>query len=268
MAIPQGRAVSAWQGELSGPAAINVLPDAIGPALAALFIAASFFTSALTAAIGIGGGVALMALLGTALPVASLIPVHGLVQFGSNSGRAWHQRAYVIWPKLFPFMIGAVLGAVIGSAIVIQLPDRPMKLGLGIFILLVTWLKAPALGAMGKNWIAAGGAIVAFLSMIFGATGPLLASFFEKAFPDRKEMVATVAVGNVAVHGLKVLAFALAGFAFAQWLPLIAAMIVSGFFGTLFGTKLLHKIPEARFRLGFKIVLSVLAVDLMRRGLL
>ncbi len=228
---------------------------------------ASFFTSALTAAIGIGGGVALMALMSAVLPVASLIPVHGLVQLGSNSGRAWHQRAHVIWPKLLPFITGAVFGAIIGTTVAVQLPDRPMKFALGIFVLAVTWLKLPALSSMGKNWVALGGAIVAFLSMIFGATGPLLASFFEKAFPDRKELVATVAVGNVVVHGLKVLAFAFAGFAFAPWLPLIAAMIASGYFGTVLGTKLLHRIPEARFRLGFKIVLSVLAVDLMRRGI-
>jgi uncharacterized protein len=211
--------------------------------------------------------VALLALMGTALPVASLIPVHGLVQLGSNSGRAWHQRAHVVWPQLRPFMIGAAFGALVGATTIVQLPDRPMKLGLGVFILALTWLRLPTLGGMGKNLIGLGGALVAFLSMIFGATGPLLASLFEKAFPDRKEMVATVAVGNVVVHGLKVFAFALAGFAFAPWLPLIAAMIASGYFGTVCGTKLLHKIPETRFRLGFKLVLSALAVDLMRRGI-
>ena len=245
----------------------SFLPDSISFATALIFIVASFFTSALTASFGIGGGIALMALMGTVLPVASLIPVHGFVQLGSNSGRAWHQRAYVIWPKLFPFMAGAVIGAIIGATTVIQLPDRPMKLGLGIFILIVTWLKLPALGAMRKNWVALSGAFVAFLSMIFGATGPLLASFFEKAFPDRKEMVATVAVGNVVVHGLKVVAFAFAGFEFGDWLALILAMIISGYAGTISGTRLLHRIPEHCFRTGFKIVLSVLALDMVSRGI-
>ena len=267
MAIPQGRAVSARQGQLSGPAAIGLLPDAIGPAPAALFIAASFFTSALTAAIGIGGGVALLALLGTALPVASLIPVHGLVQLGSNSGRAWHQRVHVVWPVLLPFAAGALIGAAAGASVTLQLPDAPMKLALGVFVLVVTWLKVPPLTRLGRAGTAAAGLTVAFLSMLFGASGPLMAAFFEKSLPGRLEMVATGGAAMIIVHGLKVAAFALAGFAFAPWLPLIAAMIVSGFFGTLFGTKLLHKIPEARFRLGFKIVLSALALDLLRRGI-
>jgi uncharacterized protein len=243
------------------------LPEALSPALAAVFVAASFFTSALTAAIGIGGGVALMALMGTALPVVSLIPVHGLVQLGSNSGRAWHQRTHVVWAVLAPFAAGALLGAAAGASVTLQLPDAPMKLALGAFVLIVTWLKVPPLTALGRMGTAAAGLAVAFLSMLFGASGPLVAAFFEKALPGRLEMVATGGAAMIIVHGLKVIAFTLAGFAFAPWLPLIAAMIASGYLGTVFGTKLLHRIPEARFRLGFKLVLSALALDLMRRGL-
>jgi uncharacterized protein len=211
--------------------------------------------------------VALLAVMGTALPVASLIPVHGLVQLGSNSGRAWHQRGHVAWTFLLPFAAGALIGAAAGAAISLQLPDAPMKLALGVFVLIVTWLKVPPLTAPGSAGIAAAGLAVAFLSMLFGASGPLVAAFFEKSLPGRLEMVATGGAAMIIVHGLKVLAFALAGFAFAPWLPLIGAMIASGYFGTLLGTKLLHRMPEARFRLGFKLVLSALALDLVRRGL-
>ena len=47
-----------------------LLPDAISASVAALLIAASFFTSAFTAAFGLGGGVAMLALLGAFLPVS------------------------------------------------------------------------------------------------------------------------------------------------------------------------------------------------------
>lgn len=249
-------------GALSG-----YLPESVSPGLALLFFIASFFTSALTASFGIGGGVALMALMGASLPVASLIPVHGLVQLGSNFGRTWQQRNNVVWVTLLPFLAGALAGAAIGAAMVIQLPEAPLKLSLGAFILIVTWVKLPDFSAVGRLGIGLAGTAVAFLSMLFGASGPLLAAFFEKAFPDRREMVATSAAAMILVHGLKVAAFALAGFAFSQWLGLIAAMIVSGYFGTMLGTRFLNSIPERHFRLGFKIVLSVLALDLMRRGL-
>ena len=61
--------------------------------------------------------------------------------------------------------------------------------------------------------------------------------------------------------------FALAGFAFADWAPLLAAMIVTGFAGTWAGRHLLLRMSEERFRLIFNICLSVLALDLSRREL-
>ena len=48
----------------------------------------SFLTSALTAAVGIGGGLIFLAALASFLPPLVVLPVHGMVQFGSNGGRA------------------------------------------------------------------------------------------------------------------------------------------------------------------------------------
>ena len=39
-----------------------------------------------------GNSVAMLALMGLFIPVAALIPVQGLVQFGSNAGRTFVQR--------------------------------------------------------------------------------------------------------------------------------------------------------------------------------
>lgn len=244
-----------------------MLPLGLTPGIALIFIVASFFTSALTAAFGLGGGVALLALMGAFMPVASLIPVHGLVQLGSNSGRAFVLRRDIVWPALAPFLGGAVIGAFAGTLIVIQLPDAPMKLALGAFILFVIWIKLPPFDALGRHAVAIAGVFVAFLSMLFGASGPLMAAFFERAFSERRQMVATGGAAMVAVHSLKTVAFALAGFAFAPFAALIAAMIVSGYLGTRLGARLLAAMPERVFRIGLKGLITVMALDMIRRGL-
>ena len=92
----------------------SLLPAGMEPWVAAVLIVASFFTSALTAAFGVGGGIAMLALMGLFIPVASLIPVHGAVQLGSNTGRAWHQRAFVRLDVAKPFIVGSVVGAIFG----------------------------------------------------------------------------------------------------------------------------------------------------------
>ena len=51
-------------------------------------IIASMITSFISAAFGIGGGAILLGLLALKLPPIALLPIHGIVQIGSNMGRA------------------------------------------------------------------------------------------------------------------------------------------------------------------------------------
>jgi len=237
--------------------------------VAALLVVASAFTSALTAAFGIGGGIAMLALMGLFVPVASLIPVHGAVQLGSNTGRAWHQRAFVRMDIAAPFIAGSVVGAVLGVFLVVQLPDALLKLFLGGFILVLIWAKIPGIERLSKAGLALASVAVALLSMIVGATGPLVAVLFARFLEnDRKALVATSAVAMTTQHLLKIVVFGIAGFAFWQWVPLVAAMIASGFVGTIYGTALLERMPEETFRKWFRIGITVLALDLVRRGVM
>lgn len=247
----------------------GLLPEALGTMPAFLLVIASFFTSALTAVFGIGGGVAMLALLGQFIPVASLIPVHGAVQLGSNTGRAWHQREHIPFDIATPFIIGSLIGTAIGAYFVVQLPDAVLKLVLGLFVLVVTWTKIPGAAQLSHVGLAMGSAVLAFATMFVGATGPLFSAFFAQIIPnDRKALIASQAAGMTVQHTLKVIAFAAAGFAFMRWLPFIAVMIASGYLGTIYGSRLLEKMPEATFRRWFKIGLTLLALDLLRRGLM
>ncbi|MBE1204234.1 TSUP family transporter [Aminobacter carboxidus] len=246
-----------------------LLPQGLDPLIGVILIVASAFTSALTAAFGVGGGIAMLTLMGLFVPVAALIPVHGAVQLGSNTGRAWHQRANVRMDVAAPFIAGSVVGAVIGAFVVIQLPDAWLKLVLGAFVIAITWAKIPGIDKLTRTGLAIGSVVVALIGMLVGATGPLVSVLFAQFFAnDRKALVATHAAGMVAQHGLKIVVFSLAGFAFSDWLPLIGAMIVSGYLGTVYGTRLLERMPEESFRKWFKIAITVLALDLLRRGLM
>ena len=233
---------------------------------AIVLIFASFFTSALTVSAGIGGGVALLGLMGYLVPVAAIIPFHGVVQLGSNVGRAAILRNHVAWSCLAAFLVGAVPGAWLGGAAVGALAEPALKAVLGAFILLITWMRLPRLAAIGLPGFALTGAITTFMTMIFGATGPFNAVVLSKTFPERLRFQATTAAVMSLQHLVKTLAFALAGFAFAPWLPLIAAMILTGLAGTWVGANILRKTSESRFQLIFKICLTALALDLIRRG--
>lgn len=211
----------------------------------------------------------MLALLGVFVPVAVLIPVHGAVQLGSNTGRTWHQRAFVRWDIAKPFMLGSVVGAVVGAFLVVQIPDAWMKVILGLFIVAITWAKIPGLEKLNRTGLAAASSVLAVLSMMFGATGPLVSPILAQFISnDRKALVATHAAGMVVQHGLKIVVFGLAGFAFGDWAPMVGAMILTGYLGTRYGSAILDRMPEEAFRRWFRIGLTILALDMLRRGLM
>ena len=182
------------------------MPDGIEPATAAILIFASFFTSATTASFGLGGGVMLLAIMGQFVPVVALIPVHGLIQLGSNTGRAWVQRKHVRLDIMQPFLIGSIIGAVVGGYTMVQLPEAAMKIILGLFIVYITWGKIPGLERLSAPAFAVASAIIACLAMFLGAMGPLVVALFGALIPnDRKALVATSAMATTVHHLLKVL---------------------------------------------------------------
>ncbi|MEM6745574.1 MAG: TSUP family transporter, partial [Pseudomonadota bacterium] len=172
---------------------MTLLPPDMGWALFAALTGTSFFTSALTAAFGIGGGAALLAILASLLPPAALIPVHGVVQLGSNAGRTAIMARQAVLGALAPFAAGSVLGAALGASVAVALPPWAVQLGVGAFILWSVWGRIPAPGPGRGLTLAAAitGALTTFLTMFFGATGPFVAAWTKTLGLDREALVAT-----------------------------------------------------------------------------
>lgn len=240
-----------------------ILPEGLSALSAGILVVTAFFTAALTAAFGIGGGVALLAVMASLVPVAVLIPVHGVVQMGANTGRALVQLREVVWPLLGIFTIGAIIGVLIGGQLVVTLPDILLKSFVGLFVLFTLWGPKVKGAKGGPIGLAVGGVFATILTMFVGATGPFVAALLAPRLDDRRYYAGTHAAAMVMQHGLKVVAFGLLGFAFGAWVPVMVAMVAAGFLGTLLGTKLLHALPEATFRVAFKWVLTLLAFQLI-----
>jgi uncharacterized protein len=244
-----------------------LLPQSLSPAMALLLIGISFFTSALTAAFGIGGGVAMLGALSAAVPPATIVAVHGVVQFGSNIGRAVIQRDWIAWPPVWRFLAGSIVGVLLGAWLVTSLPTRALLGALGVFILVMVWLPKPRIPGLERQGMVAGGLIASVLSMFVGAVGPFVQALLLPLGLEKRALVATHAAMQTAQHALKVAAFGLVGFQFGDWLPLTLAMIASGLVGTIAGTALLERLPEKLFRIGLKVLLTLLALDLLRQSL-
>ena len=196
-------------------------------------VIAAFFTSTISGVLGMAGGIMLMAIMALFIPAQNiLIPVHGVAQLGSNFSRTLFSFKTVKWGIVAPFAIGAVIGGTIGGNVDIVLDEGLFRLILGGFILFFTW--APKLKSMPEianraTRFGVLGSIASFLALIIGATGPLIAPFYLRENLKKEELVATKAGCQVFVHSAKLIVYGLAGFAFVEYIWLLAGMVVAVF---------------------------------------
>lgn len=223
-------------------------------------MAASFIASLITAALGIGGGALLLAVMASLVPGAALIPVHGAVQLASNAGRMGLLLKHVHWPALKGFTLGSVLGAALGGLVAVELPPWTIQLAVGLFVIWSVLSKPPAW--LSRFPIVTGG-ISSFLTMFFGATGLFVAGYTKAQGLPRHGHVATHAALMTVQHCLKVVVFGILGFAFGAWLWVVIALSVAGFAGTMMGRAVLGRMSDHGFRRALDILLILIALRLI-----
>ena len=163
------------------------------------------------------------------VPSAALIPLHGVVQLGSNIGRTALLWRFIQWQTVLPFTVGAVLGSALGGSVVRELPESWLYASLSGFILYAVLLKTQQM--------------------------------------PRQPHMATFSASMSLQHGVKIAAFGFLGFQFLPWLGLLAAMIASGFIGTWLGQRWLSGRADVSFHRGLNWLLSALALQLLWRAI-
>ncbi len=192
-----------------------------------------------------------------------LIPVHAMVQLGSNAGRVALNYKNVIRHIVPTFLAGSILGAMIGGQFVVALPVPLLKGILALFILYSVWVPKFKARKPGQKTFFSVAVISTFVTMFVGATGPLVAPFVAASTKDRKQVVATHAVLMTIQHLFKLIAFGILGFTFGPYIPLLTGLILCGFAGTWIGKHSLDKLPEHVFRIGLKAILTLIALRLL-----
>jgi len=192
-----------------------------------------------------------------------VIPTHGVIQLGSNAGRAFIMRHWVHRSVLGWFAAGALVGAAIGGSVFVALRPEVLKLIISLFILYTVWGPKFRRVRIADRAFTLVGLATTFITMFVGGTGPFVAAFVNPNRFGKEQTVATHGACMTVQHGFKVAIFVAVGFAFTPWLALLAAMIAGGFLGTLAGRAVLLKLPERTFKIVFTTVLTLLALRLL-----
>jgi len=232
-----------------------------------LTVLASFFTAALSAVLGVAGGVALMAVMLTTLPAAAVIPVHGVAQLVSNTSRFLLMLKSVEWPIFFRFLVGLIPASFVGVSLSGLLSEVGLKTVMATFILISTWFPVGGLAKLlgSRQSFIGAGMLTGIVSMLVGAAGPMLAPFFLQTGLNREAMIATQAACQFFQHLIKIVLFGLIlDFDYLEYSTLLICLALAAIAGTIAGRKFLQsRLNEEQFRKALKIVLTLIALKIL-----
>ncbi len=223
----------------------------------------ALLTSTFAGVFGMGGGVPLIALMPGFVPPAAIIPLHAVTQLASNGSRAAFGWRHIDLSLVLPFVLGAVAGALLGARLFMLLNLDWLPALMGAVILLITWVPVPRLRGEGNWALVLLGFYQTGIGMLVGASGPLGAAVLARRNRQRDWLVVNTAVYMTSNHLMKILAFGLMGFAFGDYLWLLAGMVLAVTVGSWLGTRLRAYVPDIDFQFWFKVLVSLLALRMI-----
>ena len=157
---------------------------------------------------GIAGfGTALVAapVLAHAMPIASVVPLLALLDFGAAALNGFQlsdkiAKAELVW--LAPLMIA---GSIVGVTLLISLPGTLMMFLLGVFAAgygIHSLFAPPAEQKIGKQWVGVFGPLGGIFSAMFGSGGFVYAIYLSRRLDDKDAIRATQStlIGMVAAE--------------------------------------------------------------------
>ncbi len=241
-----------------------------------ILIISALITSAISAVIGMGGGIILLGIMALIIPEGYLvIALHGIIQLVSNSTRTFVFKEHLKKNLIFEFFIGAVTGLFISALVIYllmhflnvqsasEIKIDFLKSLIGIFILWYLYLKPKDKKGKKLSFIGVGG-ISGISSIFVGATGPLIAPFFLNGHLKKENIIANKAACQVISHFGKIPIFIfLFGVNYFKEYEILVPLIIAVYIGTYLGKKILSFLSEKVFKIVFRICLTAIAIKLV-----
>jgi uncharacterized membrane protein YfcA len=242
----------------------------LAPLALAVVAVTILVTSFISGVFGMAGGMILLGVLLLYLDVAPAMVLFGVIQTASNGWRATLWVAHVDWGIVWRYLVGSTVMFLALRTVAILPSKAVLYLGLGLIPFAADLLPkrlTPDITRPGAPYIC--GAFIIVLQLMAGAAGHILDIFFQKSHLDRKTIVGTKAVTQVAGHLYRIAYFGSFELAFdtsIPWWGYVAALVLS-FAGTSLAAPVLLRMTDAGFRLWSRRVTISVALLYLARGL-
>jgi uncharacterized membrane protein YfcA len=238
------------------------------PILWALIALSAFATSVLSGIVGMAGGMVLLIILITLLPVSSAMLLHAATQLTANGSRAFMLKEHILWGLLPLYLLGSVTAIGIATYLVLIPEPAWVLILIGVFAWAGRWSqRLQGLNITKPVTTIFCGFVVTFAQLIAGAAGPLLDLFYLNSGLGRQSIVANKALTQTIGHGLRITYYGVlinVDSQLAWWLfPLV---ILAAVLGTRTGVKILARWHDVGFQRISQQIILVIATFCILRG--
>lgn len=237
-----------------------------------ILLVTAFLTSILSAIIGMGGGILLLAVMLSFMSHGQAIPLHAVVQLVSNSTRlvayirATDRRAFG------RFVLGATPGAALGTLLLwwigqLEASEPYLKCAVGAYVLTALFLPKPKNASAERlpGWdFTLLGFVAGAMALTVGAVGPLIAPIFARRDFVKERLIATKAACQMFSHVIKLPAFIMLGtVSLPDTGPLAVWMMLLVIPGTLIGKQIMPHISARTFIIMYRVALFISGVKVL-----
>lgn len=220
-------------------------------------------TSLISAVIGFGGGMLLIATLPLFLNPHLIIPIHGITQLASNTSRVAFSFSYVQWQLLPKFLIGSIFGMLLFGTIIFNVPLDFLPVAIGVYLILNLWVEAFSTWMRQFESYYFVGFLQTGLGLIVGSPGPLYLAVLTKDIQSKDQIVATSALFSTISHIAKIPVYASLVPELQHSLLLIISMSLASIIGSFIGTRLRFKADNKILIRLIKYLLTLLAIKMI-----
>lgn len=225
-----------------------------------------FLAALVNAAVATGGVYIMLAVSSAVLPLAAAIPMQSALAAPSLVARIVTFWRHINLPIFLMFAPAAAVGVVVGARIFVSLDEGAIALMLGALLLALVWLVPKGITlSLPRQFLYVGGLHGCF-GTIFGV-GLFLQPAILRTGLNRQQITGTLAVCLLGLEAMKAAGYVSFGFSYAEYWPHILAGAIAGVAGTLMGRRLGDKIPEQRFRMVFRLLVTLAGLRLLAKGM-
>lgn len=234
-----------------------------------LTVVSVLVTSFISGVFGMAGGMILMGVLVTFMPVSAAMVLHGAAQLTSNGWRAFLWRRHSDFRIFGRFLVGLLLAGLL-FAFIGFVPDRALVLiTLGIVPFLVVLIPrqyVPQVTSRGGAELC--GFLNTAMQFVAGVSGPLLDVFYVRTEMDRRAVVATKATCQASAHLAKLIYFGYAMGGGGSVPPLLIGIAVgTAVIGTSLSKFILERLSDHQFRRWTQGLVMVIGSVYLAQGL-